>query len=163
MKYTWWIFWRYLENPAQGVKWHWLSLCFASGAVLSKETGIMSLAINVGYGLLGCIQQKYKYKTWKNTFKRLFWTDIFTVKSTKVFREGKVFQNVLLTAFGYIFCPYSGAKFKSARIFCPRQPCCIWQESFNQVRPARRYNAPRGFSQSKSQVPKSQASLENMA
>ena len=78
-KYTWWIFWRYLENPAQGVKWHWLSLCFASGAVLSKETGIMSLAINVGYGLLGCIQQKYKYKTWKNTFKRLFWTDIFTV------------------------------------------------------------------------------------
>lgn len=74
---------RYLENPAQEVKWHWLSLCFASGAVLSKETGIMSLAINVGYGLLGCIQQKYKYKTWKNTFKRLFWTDIFTVKSTK--------------------------------------------------------------------------------
>ena len=93
----------------------------------------MSLAINVGYGLLGCIQQKYKYKTWKNTFKRLFWTDIFTVKSTKVFREEKVFQNVLLTAFGYIFCPYSGAKFKSARIFCPRQPCCIWQQSFNQV------------------------------
>ena len=118
---------RYLENPAQEVKWHWLSLCFASGAVLSKETGIMSLAINVGYGLLGCIQQKYKYKTWKNTFKRLFWTDIFTVKST--LRQKKVinkkFQNVLLTAFGYIFCPYSGAKFKSARIFCPRQPCCI--------------------------------------
>ena len=56
----------------------------------------MSLAINVGYGLLGCIHQKYKYKTWKNTFKRLFWTDIFTVKSTKVFREGKVFQNVLV-------------------------------------------------------------------
>ena len=68
---------RYLVNPTREVKWHWLSLCFACGAVLSKETGIMALAINVGFGLYRSYTSRLKLR---NTFKRLFWTDTLTVK-----------------------------------------------------------------------------------
>ena len=66
---------RYLENPSQSVKWHWLSLCAASGAVLSKETGIMALAINIGYGLW------FKSK-WVKKMKQVFWADVLTVSTT---------------------------------------------------------------------------------
>ena len=66
------IVFRFLENPSQNVKWHWLSLCAASGSVLSKETGIMALAINIGYGLW------FKLNVVKK-MKRIFWTDILTV------------------------------------------------------------------------------------
>ena len=66
---------RYLENTSQSVKWHWLSLCAASGAVLSKETGIMALAINIGYGLW------FKSK-WVKKMKQVFWADVLTVSPT---------------------------------------------------------------------------------
>ena len=97
---TFWLFFytnirscRYLVNPTREVKWHWLSLCFACGAVLSKETGIMALAINVGFGLYRSYTSRLKLR---NTFKRLFWTDTLTVKYFFLaLVSGKSFDGVL--------------------------------------------------------------------
>ena len=100
---------RYLVNPTREVKWHWLSLCFACGAVLSKETGIMALAINVGFGLYRSYTSRLKLR---NTFKRLFWTDTLTVKYSFFLAlvSGKKFWwcfKIPIFYFSFLcFCPF---------------------------------------------------------
>ena len=42
---------------------------------MSKETGIMALAINIGYGLW------FKSK-WAKKMKQVFWADVLTVSPT---------------------------------------------------------------------------------
>ena len=115
---------RYLVNPTREVKWHWLSLCFACGAVLSKETGIMALAINVGFGLYRSYTSRLKLR---NTFKRLFWTDTLTVKYFFFWHllVEKSFDGVLkfqffISAFCASVHSNGGAKFKFARILRSR-------------------------------------------
>ena len=130
---TFWLFWffyknicsyRYLVNPTREVKWHWLSLCFACGAVLSKETGIMALAINVGFGLYRSYTSRLKLR---NTFKRLFWTDTLTVKYL-FFWHLLVWKKfwccfkipIFISAFCASVHSNGGAKFQLARILRSR-------------------------------------------